>query len=48
MIAKFNTSASGTSSKGSMNTLVVLAIIGVAGYFGYRYFTRNKDEENKQ
>lgn len=47
MIAKFNTAA-GSSSKGS-STLLWIAVIGLAGYLGYRFLIKPKsvEEENQ-
>lgn len=46
MVTKFNTQVK-ASSKG-MGGIVILLGLAVAGYFGYRYFIKKKDEKAKQ
>lgn len=54
MIAKFNTmgnggaTSGGASSSGKINTLVVLALVGIAGYIAYQYFFKAKPQESPQ
>lgn len=47
MIVKFNT-ATGSSSKGG-STLLWIAVIGLAGYLGYKFLIKPKsvEEENQ-
>jgi len=47
MITEFNTGGSVGSQKGG-NGIVILAAVLILGYFGYKYYEKQKEKETQK